>query len=166
MKSATSNKIPHGKRAPIAGALLLALSAGSLLPASAHSAQLTLATVPLFLTSGVLPNVLVIYDNSQSMDATMAGKLIAGDNAATRGNIGRQVMRDTISNYRTTFNWGLMSYGMTGNPPTKYNTYAYYLGSDSGMVFTDDCVSGVSATNGNRRCVPNPQAFSGGNYVT
>ncbi len=149
-----------------AAALLLAFGAGPLFHSTAHSGQLALATVPLFLTSGVLPNVLVIYDNSQSMDATMAGRLIAGDNAATRSNIGRQVIRDTISNYRTTFNWGLMSYGMSSNPPTKYNTYAYYLGSDSGMVFTDDCVSGISATNGGRRCVANPQAFSGGNYVT
>ncbi|HUX64516.1 pilus assembly protein [Sulfuricella sp.] len=155
-----------GKQRPFAAALLLAFSAGPLLHPAANSGQLALATVPLFLTSGVLPNVLVIYDNSQSMDSTMAGRLIAGNDAATRSNIGRQVIRDTISNYRTTFNWGLMSYGMSSNPPTKYNTYAYYLGSDSGMVFTNDCVSGISATNGGRRCVANPQAFSGGNYVT
>lgn len=166
MKPVLPNPIFPGKLRPFTGVLLLALSAGSLLPSSANSAQLALAPVPLFLTSGVLPNVLVVYDNSQSMDATMAGKLIAGDNAATRGNIGRQVMRDTISNYRTAFNWGLMSYGMSGNPPAKYNTYAYYLGSDSGMVFTDDCVGGISASNGGRRCVANPQAFGGGNYVT
>ncbi len=155
-----------GTQRPFAAFLLLTLGASSLFHSAANSAPLALASVPLFLTSGVLPNVLVIYDNSQSMDATMAGRLIAGDNATTRSNIGRQVIRDTISNYRTTFNWGLMSYGMSSNPPTKYNTYAYYLGSDSGMVFTDDCVSGISAANGNRRCVANPQAFSGGNYVT
>jgi len=154
------------KQRPLAAALLLAFSAGPLFSSMANSGQLALASVPLFLTSSVQPNVLVVYDNSQSMDATMAGKLIAGDNAATRSNIGRQVIRDTIANYRTTFNWGLMSYGMTTNPPTKYNTYAYYLGSNSGMVFTDDCVSGISATNGGRRCVANPQAFGGGNYVT
>ncbi len=111
-----------GKRHPLAAALLLAFSAGPLFHSTADGAQLTLATVPLFLTTGVLPNVLVIYDNSQSMDASMAGKLIAGDNAATRSNIGRQVIRDAISNYRTTFNWGLMSYGMSSNPPAKYNT--------------------------------------------
>jgi len=76
------------KPRPITVALLLAFSAGPLFHSPANSGQLALATVPLFLTSSVLPNVLVIYDNSQSMDATMAGMLIAGDNAATRGNIG------------------------------------------------------------------------------
>ncbi len=34
------------------------------------------------------------------------------------------------------------------------------------MVFTDDCVSGVSVSNGGLRCIPNPQPFAGGNYVT
>lgn len=155
-----------GKQRPIDAALLLAFSVGTFYCSTVSAGQLALATVPLFLTGSVQPNVLVIYDNSQSMDATMAGKLIAGDNAATRSNIGRQVIRDTISSYRSTFNWGLMSYGMSSNPPTKYNTYAYYLGSDSSMVFTNDCVSGISATNGGRRCIANPQAFSGGNYVT
>jgi hypothetical protein len=55
----------------------------------AHPALLSLAQVPLFLTSKTLPNVLVIYDNSESMDGTMAGKLIAGDDPTTRGNIAR-----------------------------------------------------------------------------
>lgn len=33
------------------------------------------------------------------------------------------------------FNWGLMTYGMRG-APGLYNTYAYYLGDNAGMVFT------------------------------
>ena len=133
---------------------------------SAQAASTDISDVPMVVKTSVKPNVLVIMDNSESMDATMSGQVIAGDDPTTRGNIGRNVMRNTITTYRTNFNWGLMSFGMSHNPPDMYNTYAYYLGSNTGMVFTDDCVSGVSASNGGRRCVANPQPFTGGNFVT
>lgn len=154
----------------------LALALASLC-APAAAASIVLAQVPLFLSTGVAPNVLVILDNSQSMDGTLAGMLIAGNDARTRGNIGRQVIRDTIAAYRAVFNWGVMAYGFSGSP-SLYNTYVYYLGSDSGMKFTSDCVPiapaaavsamtpGLSVSNGNRLCVPNPQSFTGGQFVT
>lgn len=133
-----------------------------------------IANVPMAVSNMVTPNVLVIYDNSESMDAYMNGTLVSGNNPDTRGNIGREVMREAIDKYRNAFNWGLMSYQMSGSPGL-YNTYAYYLGSNSGMVFTDDCIGyvagnppvvGHSASNGGRRCVANPQPFTGGNFVT
>ena len=150
--------------------------AGMFAPA-VGAAALTLSTTPLFITPTVAPNILVIMDNSESMDAYMAGTLVSGDNASTRGNIGRSVMSSVITNYRSVFNWGVMSFGLT-SPSALYNTYAYYMGSDTGMVFTNDCLptptlgtDGVytpatSASNGGRGCVPNPQPFAGGNYVT
>ncbi|GEM_PF-534861 len=153
----------------------------ALAPAT-FAAQLTLSTVPLFLTSTTKPNVVLIYDNSQSMDATMAGKLIAGDDLTTRGNIGRQVLRNTITAYRDSFRWGLMSFAYSG-AAARYNTYPYFLGNATGMVFTTDCTSlvtdpytflpsganaqiGVSASNGGRRCITNPDSFAGGTFVT
>ena len=54
---------------------------------------LDLAQVPLFLSSAITPNILVTLDNSQSMDATMAGKVISGDKPETRSNIAREVLR-------------------------------------------------------------------------
>lgn len=140
-----------------------------------QAASLDLANVPMAVRNSVAPNVLVIYDNSQSMDAYMAGTMVSGNDPNTRSTIGRTAMRDAITTYRSAFNWGLMTYGMVTNPPGLYNTYAYYLGSGAGMQFTDDCVGyvsgspptpGTSASNGGRRCVANPQPFTGGNYVT
>lgn len=153
--------------------------AASLLAAQAAFAGSTdIANVPMAVSNMVTPNVLVIYDNSQSMDAYMNGVMVSGNNASTRGNIGRSVMRNAISAYRTAFNWGLMSYGMSDNPPTLYSTYAYYLGSDTGMVFTSNCtgyvagtfngapaVPGIS-TAGGRRCIANPQPSTGREYIT
>jgi len=98
-------------------ALLLMFGSVPLFHSNANSAQLALSPVPLFLTSSGITQCAGDLRQLTIHGCTMVGKLIAGDNAATRGNIGRQVIRDTISNYRTTFNWGLMSYGMSSNPP-------------------------------------------------
>lgn len=132
---------------------------------AAPAAALTLAEAPLFLTGTVKPNVLVIYDNSQSMDGTMAGRVIAGDDATTRGNIARSVLRNSITTYRSAFNWGLESFALKA-ASAKNTTYAYYFGADADVVYTNSCVGGVSPTNGNRRCVANPETGNGYSYIT
>jgi Tfp pilus tip-associated adhesin PilY1 len=137
-----------------------------LISQSVSAALLSIAQYPLFLTHRTLPNVLVIYDNSESMDGTMAGKLIAGDDPTTRGNIARSVIRNTISSFSGQFNWGLESFATYGYG--LYSTYPYWLGNDTTMVFTDDCVGGISASNGGLRCIENPQwaGSAGDRYVT
>ncbi|MHB8474480.1 MAG: pilus assembly protein, partial [Gammaproteobacteria bacterium] len=145
-----------------------------LIPMVGNAAQLTLSTVPLYLTPPVPPNVLVIMDNSESMDGHMGGKMVSGDDPNTRGNIGRSVVTNAITYYRSSFNWGLMTYATSST--TRYQIYSYFMGSDSGMVFTDSCALNGSVldsdgnptltTASNQRCVANPQPFSGGTYVT
>lgn len=147
----------------LCGALALALL-GAWAPQAALAQALNLATTPLFLGTIVKPNVLVVFDNSQSMDGTMAGQLIAGDDPNTRGNIARSVLRDTITSYRSQFQWGLASFGLNGN--RLYTTYAYYFGADPQVVFTNDCVGGISPSVGNLRCVANPQPANGFNFIT
>ena len=145
-----------------------------------YAASTDIANVPMAVSNMVTPNVLVIYDNSQSMDAYMNGTLVSGNDPTTRGNIGRSVMRNAIGTYRTTFNWGLMTYGMSGL--SLQNTHAYFMGDNAGMNFTNDCKDiggvsistvtvipptiGISASNGNRRCIVNPQPAFGANYIT
>jgi type IV pilus assembly protein PilY1 len=138
--------------------MIIAALAGPLLSASAGAAPLSLAQYPLFLTPVARPNVLVIYDNSESMDGTMAGKLIAGDDPTTRGNIARKVITDTLNKFSGSFRWGLESFEY-GGWPSLYSTYPYWLGSDTTMLFTDDCdpVLFVSVSNGGLRCINNPQ---------
>jgi len=133
---------------------LVALLAASLAPL-ASAGPLSIAQYPLFLSTAIRPNVLVIMDNSESMDGTMAGKLIAGDDPTTRGNIARSVIRNTITSFGGQFNWGLESFYTGG--PGLYSTYPYWLGNDTTMVFTDDCVAGISASNSGLRCIDNPQ---------
>lgn len=143
--------------------------------AQAHAGSTDIADYPATSAISTPPNVLVIYDNSQSMDAFMNGTPVAGSHPDTRGNIGRSILRDTISKGRAKVKWGLMSFGLSGAPVLR-NTYASYMGSDTGMVFTADCEgfdatnppkAGVSVNNGGRRCIANPQSFSPGeNYIT
>ena len=147
----------------MARCLLAALVPVALAPGVAAQV-LNFATSPLFLGTTVKPNVLVVYDNSQSMDGTMAGKLIAGDDATTRGNIARSVLRSSITSYRAQFQWGLGSFGLSGTG--LYTTYPYYFGSDTQVVYTNDCVAGISASNANLRCVANPQPANGFNFIT
>lgn len=142
----------------------LAAVAQGLAPLPAQAGATDLADIPMAVANSVKANFLIVLDNSQSMDAFMGGALQAGDNENTRGNIGRKVLRKMLLDYGNTFRWGLMSFNAP-DPSSRY-TYVYYMGDDSTMVFTDDCAGGVSATNGGRRCVANPQPFAGGNFVT
>lgn len=121
---------------------------------------ITFAAYPLFLAPSVKPNVMLVFDNSESMDATMSGKVISGDDATTRGNIARGVLRDILGDYRNSFNWGLTTFATTGN--TLYNTHAYYVGDAATMVYTNDCRAGVSDSNGGLRCIANPEVATNG----
>jgi type IV pilus assembly protein PilY1 len=145
------------------GHSLLLLGLG-LAPPLAHGAATDLNDIPMAVSNQVKGNFLVVLDNSQSMDAFMGGSLQSGNNPNTRGNIGRDILRGMLGNYRTSFNWGLMSFATAA--PSLRDTYVYLMGDDNGMVLTDDCVAGISASNGNRRCVANPEPFVGGRFVT
>jgi type IV pilus assembly protein PilY1 len=140
-------------------ALLLAAPLGAL-----AAPPFAFSSYPLFLAPAIKPNVMIILDNSESMDATMAGKVINGDDPATRGNIARGILRGVLSSYRDSFNFGITSFNAYG--PSLYNTHAYYLGTAATMVYTNDCVAGISASNAGLRCLANPQPGNGYGYIT
>ena len=74
-------------------ALLAALSVAT----TASAQTLSFAQTPLYLATTVKPNVLVMYDNSQSMEAVMPGGWrTTFDDANTRGNIARQVLEELL----------------------------------------------------------------------
>lgn len=134
-------------------------------PGGSSAQTINFAQLPLYVSTSVKPNLLVIYDNSESMDGTMAGRLIAGNDVTTRGNVARDVLRNTITTYRNTFQWGLGSFELVG-VPALYTTYAYYFGSDLEVRYTNDCVAGISASNGGLRCVANPEPGNGQAFLT
>ncbi|KNZ33067.1 MAG: hypothetical protein AD742_08465 [Methylibium sp. NZG] len=142
-------------------AVVLALAAGGSLGVAAP--PFDIAQYPLFLSPSIKPNLMIIFDNSQSMDATMGGKVISGDDPTTRANIARGVLRGVIDTNRFAFNWGLTTFGIRDDRNTLFNTQAYYLGNASTMVYTNDCVNGVSTSTAGLRCVELPAALVNGN---
>ena len=114
---------------------LLALAAGPVL-----AQTVSLAQSPLYLEAGIKPNVLVVYDNSPSMEFMLPGGqgtvLLAHPN--TRGNIARAALRDIISTYRSQFRWGLATFENQGLYGPTYDSRSslpvmYYSSRTAGM---------------------------------
>jgi len=159
----TSNRVARDLRRCLP--LLALASCGAAFAAT----PINLANYPLFLAPPVKPNVLIMFDNSQSMDATMSGKVISGSDPETRGNIARTVLRGILDTYKDSFDWGLGSFAI--GTPALYNTHAYYIGSSTTMVYTNKCDDGIDTSHldakGNPlRCIANPQTGNGYNFIT
>lgn len=111
---------PLGVRCAVA-VLLLSMSG------LAQTQAINFAQTPLYLAASVKPNLLVLYDNSPSMEYLMPSNDGATDltDPNTRGNIARDVLRQNITTYQNTFRWGLASFAM--NAPI-FKTTANNLG--------------------------------------
>ncbi len=129
--------------------------------------NITLSDVPLFIVSPVKPNLMVILDNSQSMDATMEGQIISGDNAQTRGNIARKVLRNAINANQRKINWGLTTFAFGTSTPALRDLHPYYMGDQNTMVFTNDCAAALAANPNRKGCIAIPGTPGGGlGFVT
>jgi type IV pilus assembly protein PilY1 len=145
------------------------------------ASALTFPTYPLLGGGAPLnSNVLVLYDNSVSMDYELnpSDVFIGGNDPKSRSNISRNILRNLIANYSDQFNWGVEifnTYGSTHNCLDKDNpsadtglcgVYTGYEGDSSTMVFTNDCAGGISKSNGGLKCIPNPEPANGYAYIT
>jgi len=84
-----------------------------------------IAQVPLFLTTGGKANVLVILDNSNSMDEAPNGYAVGSNSPASKSEIARTVLRNLVVDYQGQINMGLMAYRQ--NNPSSYHLHrAYY----------------------------------------
>ena len=92
--------------AEFCGCLLLLLFSGCIF---ADPSQ-----IPLSLTTAGQPNLLVILDNSNSMDEDPNG-VAAGSNCPTsKSEIARSVIKNMINSYTEAINMGLMTYQLSG----------------------------------------------------
>ena len=89
-------------------AVLLSLSGVS------HAAPLALSNVPLFQTTPQKGNVLLILDNSNSMDENAAGAAVGSANPTSKSEIARSVAKNIVSTYLNKINLGLMAYQQSG----------------------------------------------------
>ncbi|NKN33652.1 pilus assembly protein [Marichromatium bheemlicum] len=103
----------HGPRLPLI-VLTCTLALG------ANSVQAAIASYPLFLALSAHANILVVLDNSNSMDETPNGSAIGSDSPQSKSEIAREVIRHLITNYTDAVNMGLMAYQQS-------STSAWYL---------------------------------------
>ncbi|WP_051689402.1 pilus assembly protein [Pelobacter seleniigenes] len=75
---------------------------------------------PLSLTTGGLANILVILDNSNSMDENASGAAVGSDSEDSKSEIARSAVKTLIKTYTDELNMGLMAYKQS-------NVKSYYL---------------------------------------
>lgn len=98
-------------RKPLSLALLAVFSTGYF--GTASGALLSLSQVPLFVTSAQKANVLLILDNSNSMDEEASGSAAGSANATSKSEIARNAAKSIVTNYTGQINMGLMAYQQT-----------------------------------------------------
>ena len=98
-------------RKPLSMAILAAFSAGYC--GVSGGALLNLSPIPLFVTSSTKANVLLVLDNSNSMDEDATGAAVGSASASSKSEIARNAAETIVSKYTGQINLGLMAYQQT-----------------------------------------------------
>jgi type IV pilus assembly protein PilY1 len=144
----------------------LAAGGGSLLfltlqAATPAWADIPIANNPLFLINAKA-NVLVILDNSNSMDENAAGAAVGSANATSKSEIARGVVRGLTTPYQGRINMGLMAYRQPATASRHVHNSPYDLSYDPAHFNPAWTGDRASATNKRFR-IPNPT--SAGNHL-
>jgi len=98
---------------------------------STYAAPQVLSQSPLFVANGEKANVLVVIDNSNSMDENAAGAAAGSASADSKSEIARNAVENIITNYTGKINMGLMAYQQTGTVLRNIHNSAYDASFDS-----------------------------------
>jgi type IV pilus assembly protein PilY1 len=101
--------------------MLIASAAFNVKPAAADEQEL--------FTQGaaIQPNVLLILDNSQSMDADFVGNSICAWRTNSRLVEGKRALRTIVNNYADLMRLGLMTYNLPGVSNYRLHNAAYFV---------------------------------------
>lgn len=126
------------------------------------TAPLLLSNAPLFTTTAAKPNILVVLDNSNSMDESATGAAVGGASIFSKSEIARGVIKDQlIPGYLGKINLGLMAYEQQ-NVIHRYLHDAAYDASFNPSNY-DENYTGDRDSLTKRFRIPNPT--SNGNYI-
>lgn len=90
----------------------------------------SVSQVPLFLTPGGKANILVVLDNSNSMDEDATGAAVGSASASSKSEIARGVIKDLITTYTGQLNMGLMAYQQSNIEPRQLHNSPYDISFD------------------------------------
>ncbi|MDK2797848.1 MAG: type pilus assembly protein PilY1 [Tepidiphilus sp.] len=108
---------------------------------------------PLFIMSGK-PNVLVVLDNSNSMDEAPNGEAAGSNSSASKSEIARTVIRNLTTDYLNRINMGLMAYRL--NEPSAFYLHNSPYDVSYNPANYDPGYSGPRASKTKRYRTPNP----------
>jgi len=128
---------------------------------SVQSAFLSLSQAPLFTTTSAKANVLVILDNSNSMDEAPNGEAKGSNSPESKSEIARTVIRNLINDYLGKINMGLMAYKQ--NTPDAYHLHNAPYDASYDPANYDPSYSGPRDSLTKRYRIPNPT--DPGNYI-
>lgn len=146
-------------------ATLATAFAASALVAMPSRAGLVIGNNPLYLTTGKA-NVLVILDNSNSMDEAATGEAVGSASPSSKSEIARGVVRGLTDTYRNRVNMGLMGYRQSAT--SDYNLHnspydvLYGTNTPPASLYNPDWTGARSSTTKKYK-LENPT--SPGNYI-
>ncbi len=91
---------------------------------------LALSQVPLSVGASDKPNVLLILDNSNSMDENAAGAAVGSADPSSKSEISRSVAKSIVATYTDKVNMGLMAYLQKANTPYFVHNSLYDMSFD------------------------------------
>ena len=101
--------------------LFCILVLGFIIIGSSHAQVMSdYCSTPPFVSTGLKPNVLVIIDNSNSMDEDFFGNAAGAFNSTDKLVIGKKVIKDTVTLYKDKLRLGLASFRVGSGVSSYY----------------------------------------------
>src|SRR5574343_1612324 len=123
---------------------------------------LALTQAPLFVLTAGKANVLLIMDNSNSMDEDASGSAVGSADPNSKSEIARNVAKSIVGTYTNKINMGLMAYKQNSNSLLYLHNSPYDVSYDPTNYDSTWTGSRASATHKKFR-IENPT--SAGNYI-
>lgn len=130
-------------------------------PMPAQAASLALSQVPLFVSSAQKANVMLLLDNSNSMDEDATGAAVGSSSASSKSEIARGVAKTLIDTYVGKINMGLMAYQQSAVQSYHLHNSPYdasYNSANYNAAFT-------GARNASTKRYRSPNPTDPGNYI-
>lgn len=123
--------------------------------AMAQTTPLALSPIPLFVSTGTKPNILLILDNSNSMDEDASGAAVGSAASNSKSEIARGVAKSIVATYTNKINMGLMAYKQDAMQAYQLHNSPYDVSFDPKNHDTDWTGNRASATH-KKFSSPNP----------
>jgi hypothetical protein len=97
------------------------------LPGDVSGGSCSNSLSPPFIATGVKPNILIILDNSNSMDEDFYGNAVGSYSPASKTVVAKQALQNVVTDLQGRANVGIMTYSLPGDVSEcyLYNSYPF-----------------------------------------